>query len=285
MLENLNVSYISKPTDQFISAFPFLSICSPASTSSSRRRNDSTNHEYYAIDKIVVLGKNNSARLQLGPMILKGLDNFTSGNVVAMKSHLPGTPKGFLISTQANHIQGQCDWLYYKDNSRHFATNHSFTFIIEQIKFSISVSFSESWKMDNLKIHLDQISIHRLDKNCPKILDFIKMMLQDFVRDTVTNSLIELFGQYFPELTSPTTTTSTTSDSYTKKTRITQSRQVVTATPFHPNDKTDVQISEKIYDHLPFPTRKVLTPCKDTRKWWQKLFYRNKCKGRVHEDA
>ncbi|XP_065204939.1 uncharacterized protein LOC135834888 [Planococcus citri] len=276
ILEQLSRLLITKKADQFVSAFPFLSMCSSPAPSPAKTKN------YYVI-KETVTKTYKSSHLQLGPMIFKGLDNFTTGNVIAVKSSLRHAPNRFLITTQINNVQGHCDWLYYKDNHRDSNNKHTFTFIIEEVKFAIGVKFTETWSVDSFDISLGKISVHRLNKTHPKILDFMKSILQDFVHDATIDSLNGLFRAQFPELipttsTSEATTTSTTSktEEYTTIMKTTETRKVVYWTSSPTQNQADTTVSND--GHLPLPKRRVVKPCRDTRKWWQKIFYRNPCK-------
>ncbi|XP_065208901.1 uncharacterized protein LOC135837520 [Planococcus citri] len=201
LLEELNLPSMIKIYHQFVSAFPFLSICSSSPPTTSSTTN------YHVIEEPITKTYK-SSRLILGPMIFKGLDNFIIGDVIASKSPRQApTTTYFSIITTSKSIQGRCDWQYFETNHQDTKNTGTFAFVIEEVELAFDSRFTDKFIVDGVVINVNEISIHRVNKTQPKIHEFTKSLLQEVILEATIDSIKKMFHVQFPEMSEEPSTT------------------------------------------------------------------------------
>lgn len=196
VLKKINDSLVKKRIDQFKEAFPFLSSCLTPSSNSL---------QYFVVENISTIDGWRS-KLLLGPMIIKGLDNYTWSWVMASKKKTDTKSTEFRVIANTGHVLGQSDWKYSENDDKTNTKNYSFTFMIDEVDFNMSLIFKEKWYVSDLRVEIGEVFIHRLNKSHPKIHDFTKAILREYVSETIEISLRQLFRQLLPTIEMKTTT-------------------------------------------------------------------------------
>lgn len=269
VLHRIDREVILKRIAQLNDTFPFMSAClSPPPATPPK-------HNYYIIDTIAV-EKYKSFNLELGPILIKGLDKITRSTILAHKVAESQSPK-FTLAFATDRLRGQCDWKFYETGKLQTVTQHSFTFTIDNVTFALDPQFHKTWTLTELQINFGAIDIHRSVKACPKIHEFTKDILRENLRETIVASLTEMFYKQYPK-TSPKSSPKSPIFDVNKFKRQTPSRQIVyvnVTKGFGIDENDDEDVSETKV--LPFKTRVVPAVCIDNRSWWRRLFSRKKC--------
>ncbi|XP_065215260.1 uncharacterized protein LOC135841953 [Planococcus citri] len=266
---------LPKKIKDFESVFPFLSnALSPLNKTALKSQAENT----YCINNTITEQWGNM-NLILPYVMIRGLNNFKQAKLFAYND---GSGVRFNITLMTHELKGYFEWRHGK-NLAIMSSNRTENFTIGNLTLFANTRFDKDWIIDNLEIAFGSINIQKPNGSelYPNINDFMYDLLHDKLETLITSHLKQLIHKEYSkpervtesankttllELNSTTTSTTSNYTTITNKTiaAVTNSSNLTTiTTPF---------------TTLSTPLRNDSTPCKDDRRWWQKIYRRNKCK-------
>lgn len=258
---------LPKKIKDFEHIFPFLSdSLSPINKTALRSEDENV----YSINNTEIEHWENMYWI-LPYVVIRGLNNFKQAKIMVYDDD---EWVRFNMTLTTNKLKGYFEWRFGKDeNMTNFRPMQNFT--IDNLTLIANTRFKKDWIVDKIDIDLGSIALSKAKatESHPDINEFAYQILLDNLETVIKTHLEELLHAEF-------------SQSAKSSALVTSENELNTTSTHAPVNGTNQTTTEgRLVIDLLNQTTTVstlspndTTPCKDDRRWWQKMYRRNKCK-------